>query len=949
MKKILLSTLFLSFILLFYLFSTYTVYSQTPTPTAGNLLRNPGFETDGDNNNRPDNWSSDPYDRFTKSSTSKHSGSFSGRFSLTDGSNSSFGIGQNVTITEGIGYSLSGWVNIPATSDAFGLNFELKWRETSSSTSYIRIDQVKRYYNTGTSGWVQFTSPIYYAPAGSSSVKVNMYASSLNGTFYVDDLVFLSGSASNSLLSPTRTPTGPTRTPSRTPTRTSTPTPVGNALYTSENINLIIKIIKNSTTNNISFNKIIAVKDGFLEDYNTLHKAIGSKTHVLEQVVNGVVQDSLPINFIDHIDSPPPKPGTSETIGDLPVKLANPEAVLTVRHIYGASYRVRDLSSGTLTYLSQTTLDTSIQSAVFVQSFAKDTYLYSRSSKNFSKIATSQVSGTTADDAYFDILFLSSAYTDFNLFISDASAISQFILGVSPYSDLANQIRITAGTTTQDLGCVYYGRGIGCDATIIRAVAAAWNYDTVVVIHNSNVYGGGVNSHGIAATYRNVNEWARHVALHEMGHSVANLADEYSYGRSSTYNPDNIANCALYPCSKWAGTPGTGCFQTCAFTDWYRPTNDGCIMRSLVPADGIKFDEADRKVMYDWIVQDISGPVPTLQPLYSPTPTRTPTPFITSTPPPGNIACTNLRAFNSSGTQIPSGGYVVAGESFNYRIDYANFSTTSNSGTINGILPNQLTISNLQSGCSNVGNTLICNLTMNPISSDFRTIQVRVLPSVSGSFSFMPSTKTTATGAVYYCNSHTLTVTTLTPTRTPTRTPTGIPTAGGPSPTRTRTPTPASTSCANRSYAINGSLVNYLEAEKYSGIASDFTKVVDAYRSGGAYMHTPNNAGSSTGTFISFNLNVVNGGTFYVWLLGYGLDSSSDSFYINLDNGNDISKSLTVGSWSWQKVGTTFSIGNGIHTLRIKEREDGSRIDKILLTKSSITPTGLGGTALNCQ
>jgi hypothetical protein len=38
-------------------------------------------------------------------------------------------------------------------------------------------------------------------------------------------------------------------------------------------------------------------------------------------------------------------------------------------------------------------------------------------------------------------------------------------------------------------------------------------------------------------------------------------------------------------------------------------------------------------------------------------------------------------------------------------------------------------------------------------------------------------------------------------------------------------------------------------------------------------------------TYLSFDLDVTNGGKFYVWLLGYGPDDSADSFTVQFDKG----------------------------------------------------------------
>jgi hypothetical protein len=100
-------------------------------------------------------------------------------------------------------------------------------------------------------------------------------------------------------------------------------------------------------------------------------------------------------------------------------------------------------------------------------------------------------------------------------------------------------------------------------------------------------------------------------------------------------------------------------------------------------------------------------------------------------------------------------------------------------------------------------------------------------------------------------------------------------------------------------------------------------------------------------TFLTFDLDVASGGTFSVWLLGTGRDSASDSFFVQIDGATPVRAVVTQGHWGWKKISSTLMIGNGAHSLTVKNREDGASVDKILLTRdNNYTPTGLGGAAL---
>ncbi len=60
--------------------------------------------------------------------------------------------------------------------------------------------------------------------------------------------------------------------------------------------------------------------------------------------------------------------------------------------------------------------------------------------------------------------------------------------------------------------------------------------DQVLAIANSSKYGGAGYSGSELATSSSRNSWAPEVLIHELGHSLGNLADEYHYGDGTTYS-----------------------------------------------------------------------------------------------------------------------------------------------------------------------------------------------------------------------------------------------------------------------------------------------------------------------------------------------------------------------------------------------------------------------------
>jgi hypothetical protein len=144
-------------------------------------LRNGGFETDSNADTRPDTWTTDA--TFTRSSAQVHGGSFSGQFTAT--TNVNVIVKQSVTVTAGNAYAVSGFVNVPATSDTFSLKVQVQWRGGGATLSTSTVSTI----SAATSGWASINATLT-APAGATSAFLMLNASSLGNTIYVDDFSF---------------------------------------------------------------------------------------------------------------------------------------------------------------------------------------------------------------------------------------------------------------------------------------------------------------------------------------------------------------------------------------------------------------------------------------------------------------------------------------------------------------------------------------------------------------------------------------------------------------------------------------------------------------------------------------------------------------------------------------------------------------------------------------
>ena len=104
---------------------------------------------------------------------------------------------------------------------------------------------------------------------------------------------------------------------------------------------------------------------------------------------------------------------------------------------------------------------------------------------------------------------------------------------------------------------------------------------------------------------------------------------------------------------------------------------------------------------------------------------------------------------------------------------------------------------------------------------------------------------------------------------------------------------------------------------------------------------------------LDYKVNFTQPGTYYVWVRGSGPTGSDDSIHVGLNglavDTADRMSFLKDGTWQWSNatsdgpVATITVTQAGVQTVNVWMREDGVRIDKILLTlSSSYTPAGTG-------
>lgn len=105
-----------------------------------------------------------------------------------------------------------------------------------------------------------------------------------------------------------------------------------------------------------------------------------------------------------------------------------------------------------------------------------------------------------------------------------------------------------------------------------------------------------------------------------------------------------------------------------------------------------------------------------------------------------------------------------------------------------------------------------------------------------------------------------------------------------------------------------------------------------------------NDAPDNEDGWIKHVFNVSTESTYALWMRTICPNANDDSFWIRMDNGqweqwNGIPSST---AWQWNLYPKTFYLTEGIHELYIGYREDGAKLDKMLLSYTGTLPTGKG-------
>ena len=209
-------------------------------------------------------------------------------------------------------------------------------------------------------------------------------------------------------------------------------------------------------------------------------------------------------------------------------------------------------------------------------------------------------------DERLDMVFLGDGYTESELdvFAQDVDRITAHMLSIEPYGsyrEVFNIWRIDRASAESGVshfegssnverdtayGCFYGCGGISrlicCDdSAVLSAVQdEVPGADGVLVLVNDPTYGG---SGGFEyATSYTADPTGSEVAVHELGHSLVGLWDEYSYGQAWSGGPQ-APNCTKDPDDphwvEWLDQ--VDAYTPCSYTNYARPTQSDCMMNTL--------------------------------------------------------------------------------------------------------------------------------------------------------------------------------------------------------------------------------------------------------------------------------------------------------------------------------------------------------------------------------
>lgn len=150
---------------------------------------------------------------------------------------------------------------------------------------------------------------------------------------------------------------------------------------------------------------------------------------------------------------------------------------------------------------------------------------------------------------------------------------------------------------------------------------------------------------------------------------------------------------------------------------------------------------------------------------------------------------------------------------------------------------------------------------------------------------------------------------------------------------------------------------HWLQAECVDTIVKPLEVANDEKASKGKYIYSPNGSGNQykPGPIMAtYTVKILQSGKYVLWGRTKVSGGKDNSFFVQIDDGFDNLWEIKHGNhWHWDAVNdrddadpVIFGLTEGVHTIKVKLREDGTALDKLFLTNDvAYVPSGEGDTA----
>jgi hypothetical protein len=194
-------------------------------------------------------------------------------------------------------------------------------------------------------------------------------------------------------------------------------------------------------------------------------------------------------------------------------------------------------------------------------------------------------------DEKIDIEFIGAGYSDLEDLKADVEKYADFngenfgIFSYSPFKENKAKFNVDYLDnyySLDDLGCQMGCRGVDslvcCDDRKVAKISSQCSADQVIILINDERFCASSSSYAKVCTKGTYNQ--PRALVHELGHSLGGLGDEYDYGIYPDFTKItnyNYPNCVT-DCSKWPANIPAGCFLGCGYPEFSRPEEQDSIM-----------------------------------------------------------------------------------------------------------------------------------------------------------------------------------------------------------------------------------------------------------------------------------------------------------------------------------------------------------------------------------